>query len=274
MSLDLIRKLSSERDSIGEFVSPYTGGDNVFLRIQNILYKLNLPKSDNYGWTVYKKNGSTAEKVRDASDFEVYDYCSVLQKHEFIVIKKLSHFMWLAFPKNSDAFGKRFRVEPTVIYFAKDVEPFSEVVCCFAGGWFYFEESPTLQDVTDSLKIKLKETIDPESLQVKGLTPELRSVYEILFSEIEEADPTKRYIKKVDSVLSKFGCKLSTMKENYGGTWTVEWRDTKGERVYTTIRSGSLRVSSAGYCLDGEDRKFDLQAVIALKLDRYRVLGY
>ena len=277
MSLSLIEKLADARTNTKEFVSPYIGGDVVFVKICGVLLKLKVKNSDKFGWFVYKNDGDKARKIRTASEIEVSKYSESLKKHMLLAVKKLTEHQWLCYPSNADVFAKTFgKVEPVVLNFAYSVEPFTEVKAFYAGAWFYESENfnVALLDVISNIKDALKSETSPDDLKIKGITPELTVVYNMLYSELEVADPLKRDRKKVESVMSKFNCRLGSMKENYGATYTIEWYDERGQRVITTIDAGTLKANTAGYCLDGEDRKFDLTAVVALKNKRYETLGY
>lgn len=277
MSLSLIEKLAEARANTKEFISPYIGGDVVFVKICGVLLKLKVKRSDKLGWFVYKNDGDKARKVRDASEIEISKYSESLRKHTFLAVKKLSDYQWLCYPSNSDVFLKTFgSVEPVVVNFANSIEAFTEIKAFYAGAWFYDSEnfSITLLDTISNIKDALKSETPPESLKIKGTTPELTVVYAMLYSELEVADPLKRDRKRVESVINRFNCRLGSMKENYGATYTIEWYDERGQRVITTIDAGTLKANTAGYCLDGEDRNFDFTAVVALKNRRYRELGY
>lgn len=273
--LDLIDKLEYTQKEKQLFIAPYIGGDLVSVQINGIRLNLSVEKDTPYGWHLFRQANKKAIAVREADELEILDYCAAIpNKYNFILIKRLNDTCWLGFPQNAGVFSKSFEVKPTPIQLISSSTQLNEVSAIYVGRWLFVEDNPKEFRAITSIKEQLRSATAPENLSVKGLTPEQKTVYEILYSELEEATPFKRDQKRAKAIIEKLGGKMGDMKQNYGDRWTISWRDSRGAPVITTVEAGSLRGNSAGYCLDGGDRRIDLQTIVALKENRYKVQGY
>jgi hypothetical protein len=99
-----------------------------------------------------------------------------------------------------------------------------------------------------------------EEFQFKGMTPEMRSLYELATQQIEEFAQPKRDEKQLRQALNLGGGELHQFQDR-GDDWTVDWTTSDGvchtSAVTPVMRSiiakDDLTVVSSGICLSGRE---------------------
>jgi hypothetical protein len=102
-----------------------------------------------------------------------------------------------------------------------------------------------------------------EDLQMKGVTPELRSLYALIAQRTEGFAQPHQDEKRLRQALKLGGGELNQFQDR-GDYWTVDWTTADGTRHTSAIAKDDLTVVSSGICLSGRDRDFDLQSLVGV----------
>lgn len=267
---DLLNKLSKqEKDFLNnEIFAPYIkGGAQILVRLNNIIYKLKTPKFKKDGFGIFKAiDANNAKLVREAELFEKDEYLQLLPKVDLILIGSLGR--WLAYPANTNDFKRRFGIEPALVsvLVADNVEVMDTVETRFDGIHFWFdciklggdiEKKESLRDRLSKYEYTITKTVK------SGLTPEEIKAYGYAADFHKEANKSQLE-KRLESELAVNGASMDKMIER-GENVEVQWRDNRTHGTYTSIlKKDDLSVVTAGICLSGEDKKFDLHSLVSL----------
>lgn len=267
----LLQQLTVQETQLNhtQFIAPCVQGGRVRTRVKGMVYTFR-PQPQNFeGWGIFQpKNDKIATVVDEPSLPQLAEYWQLLQPFRLQLAYKLRGQTWLAYPVNeSDAKQRVGMVRPVPVHLVTEGAIFEFIIARWDGHSWWFEEIDRRANpqVIDSLKQALKQEVLSESIHFKGMTPEMRTVYDLLFQKQE--NPTKQKQRKQEqklrTALGMAGGQLHDFqdREDY---WLVEWMTSTGERHSSAIAKNDLTVLSAGICLSGEDRKFDLQSLVGV----------
>ena len=134
------------------------------------------------------------------------------------------------------------------------------------GSNFWFETIKFGADV--ERKEKLRERIESQSYAIpkdleSGLTPEERIAFGFA-SQFHKQATMSNLEKRLHGELGKYGASMSKYVER-GENVSVQWKDEYTGSTYTTVlKKDSLDVVTAGICLSGGDKRFDLQSLVGV----------
>ena len=170
-------------------------------------------------------------------------------------------------------FGKTKVVVVHLVAFGRELE---QIVARYDGKNFWFEMEDTQADffAIDDLRAALQNYLLPEQLAIKGITPEMKTVYDMLLRKaVANISQTNDFQtngsnsqsdkKRLERALTTGGGSLQSFVDN-GENWTVEWKTANGETHISMIGKKDLSVVSSGICLDEQDEMFDLQSLVAV----------
>jgi hypothetical protein len=148
-----------------------------------------------------------------------------------------------------------------------EVRLFDTVDVRFDGQNFWYDRHSAHRSarIAAQLRDLLSEETDPEMAIIGGMTAEERMCYEIahereIIARQEALKNNKE--ERLKRALQRGGATLRSYVER-GTTYTVEFT-VDGERHRSVVDSETLRVTSAGICLNGGDRNFDLQSLVGV----------
>jgi hypothetical protein len=149
---------------------------------------------------------------------------------------------------------------------------FDVVKCRFDGTTFWFQgiDENWNPKMPLFLRENLAKLVEPEKVDCPGLTTAERESYNLAFWPAFEADcelHKDRQEERIKKALTHAGAVYRSYIER-GATYTVEYtvKDKKG-REFThrsVVDKDTLGVQSAGICLAGHDREFDLTSLIGV----------
>lgn len=257
-----------------KFIAPATKSGKVCTRMSGIVYNFDFEDESFEGWGLFKAVSERKAKLVKEADIQMIDqYLKLFKAFRLRLIYKLEDFTWLAYPVNeSDARQRLGKVEPLLVRLVTEGKDFEQIVARFDGVAFWFDKLDRKADpfLAEDLRAALKEEKLVEELDIKGLTPETKTTYDmavdrriLLFKEFQSKTDEGR----LKAALKTGGGSLDDF-EDRGEFWVVNWTTSNGEKHHSAIQKDNLTVMSAGICLAGEDDRFDLQSLVAVVEDR------
>jgi hypothetical protein len=249
------------------FLAPCVKDSRIRTRIQGMVHTFT-PKPKNFvGWGIFQPiDAKTATLTEVAEVWQVDEYLQLLPTIRSRLVCQLQDQTWLAYPVNEADMRQRLgHVRPIVVHLITEGTTFDVIIARSLGQAFYFDSLDRKADpeFATQLQTNLQQFTSIENLRFLGLTPEMRTVYELVANRTEDQDR-----KRLRNALSTGGGSLDRY-EDKGDHWTVAWRTGDGEEHTSAISKRDLTVVTAGICLDGFDRDFDLQSLVGVVEQRW-----
>ena len=265
---NLLNQLASQEAQLQdtEFLAPCVRGGAVRTAVAGIIYTFK-PKPRKFeGWGIFRPiDEQTAEFVEEPSLPQLVEYFKLLKPLRLRLAYKLERKSWLAYPVNESDARQRFGiVKPMAVHLVTEGTQFEQIIARGDGKSWWFEDIDRRSDpmVADRLMQALKEVTSPDCLQFKGMTPEMRIIYQMAASQAKEFAGLQDE-KRLQKALKQGGGELHKFDDR-GEFWRVEWTTADGTRHNSAISKGDLTVVSSGICLSGRDRDFDLQSLVGV----------
>lgn len=214
------------------------------------------------GWGVFRPISMRfARLVRKPSMKEKQEYLKLFPILRLIVCARNEN-IWYGIPANNA--DNRFKVQGLVpIGLAEEIQMFDTVETRFDGVncWFeqiYMRDNPNVPNV---LRDAFNAMTNISKVSALGLSQQEKKAYSIaLMREIENQKDTHE--ERLKKAVSRAGAKFKSYIER-DNTYTIEYV-VNGETHRSSVDKETLEVQSAGICLDGGDRTFDLQSLIGV----------
>lgn len=281
---DVRKLINSLADAVAkitesEFLAPCVRGGSVRTKVSGLLYTFKPMPEDFEGWGIFKPlNEQSAKLVEEASFFQIAEYLKLFPSLRVRFAYQLKGQTWLAYPANESDMKQRFapsatEIKPFAVHLVTEGQQFETAIVRQIGGVWLFEEIDRRAAPEDAgnLREAWRNKLPTEDLKWKGLTPEMRVCYSIVFSREKLEQERKlqhqqsRGEKRLRDALEFSGGALREFSDR-GDYWLVEWTARNGE-LHSSAISKDLTVVSAGICLSGEDEKFDLQSLVGVVED-------
>lgn len=268
--MDLINKLAREEQELMKrrFLAPYFPGyGRVRVRVAGLVYQFRTDPRDKVGVGIFRPvSADRAEFMQEASPEEAEHYitCFPLARATTVFFETF----WYALPVDLAA-ARKIGFEalvPVVEYegFARDriAGAFEYIEGHFDGARLWLKHLDPRADPFKTEELR-KQTDRESAMQLKGLTPEDRAAIAIAFAR-KEAQMRLMLDCQIRIVLGARGARLESMREFSDGRIEVVWRSRSSHVYRTIVRRQDLSVVSAGICLSGEDRQFDLSSLVGV----------
>ncbi|MFB2768208.1 hypothetical protein ACE1AT_02775 [Pelatocladus sp. BLCC-F211] len=273
----LINQLAAKENNIRSthFIAPCLRGGKVRTRVAGIIYTFN-PKPRNFeGWGIFQPvDEKIATVVEEPNLPQIAEYLQYLKPLRLRLAHPLRSQTWLAYPVNEADMRQRCGYcRPVAVNLVTEGAKFEVIIARTDGAAWWFDECDRRADplVTEKLREHLKQVTPPDKLHFQGLTPEMRTVYEIVAQQTKEfaaLQQPQRDEKLLQKALQMGGGELHEFRDRQDH-WVVNWTTADGEYHTSAISKTDLTVMSAGICLSGEDEKFDLQSLVGIVEQRY-----
>lgn len=170
--------------------------------------------------------------------------------------------------------GSTVRFDGSVpVRMSEGVERFRHIIARFDGFNFWYDRIHPGRNPAQAayLRKSLDKDLEVKKLDRPGLLPQEKRLYADLLEleRIRREPPDRRRIRQA---LQHAGATLESYhkrKKSYTVTFIMD-----GRRHTSRIRSKDLTVLSAGICLEGQDKKFDLQSLIGVLREARRFPGF
>jgi hypothetical protein len=253
-----------------QFLAPCVGGGLVRTRVAGIVYTFT-PKPRKFeGWGIFQPvDEKTAEAIEEPNLPQVAEYLKLLQPLRLRLAYKLQKQTWLAYPVNeSDARQRIGAVAPVPLHLVTEGAAFDPAIARWDGSSWWFDELDRRADpqIAAQLREHLQKVTPLAELRFKGITPEMRTVYDLAAQQTKEfrGQMQQRETEgRLRKALQQGGGELREFHDK-GEFWQVEWTTIDGERHTSAIAKHDLTVVSSGICLSGRDRDFDLQSLVGV----------
>lgn len=265
----LIRQIASAEAQLlaSQFLAPCVKGGKVCTRVAGMVYTFT-PKPRRFeGWGIFQPaDEQTAMLLEEADLPQISAYLQHFSSVRLWLAYRLQNQTWLAYPVNSADVCQRFKiVKPMPVHLVTEGIAFEQIVARWNGNSCWFEEIDRRADpaIAQSLQSGLKQLIPVEKLHFPGITPEMRSLYELVTQRTEGFIQPQRDEKRLEQALKLGGGELRYFQDR-GDYWTVDWMSADGTHHTSAIAKDDLTVVSSGICLSGRDRDFDLQSLVGV----------
>ncbi len=269
---DLLRSISRQEEQLRatEFLAPCVRGGQVRAKVAGLVYTFQPDPRNFEGWGIFVPLDDKIAGVSETADLPIIsEYLRLLAPLRVRLVQPLQGQTWLAYPVNESDMRQRFAVaKPVAVHLVTEAKPFEQIVARSDGKIFWFEEVDRRADpeFADELNAALQNATPPEDVSFKGLTPEMRVAYDLAAQQASELFKHRRQqrdAERLQDALSVGGGQLADFHDR-GDFWLVEWQTRDGQHHTSAIAKHDLTVISAGICLSGQDRDFDLQSLVGV----------
>jgi hypothetical protein len=245
-----------------EFLAPVQPGGQVRVRIVGLVCTLRVTGHSEPGWAILKPlSMERARVVGQPSLRQIQDYLALFPAVRLLLVTRARR-AWLAIPAHRG--DSRFQIEgPVRVHLVAGAEPFQRIIARFDGAHFWFQgidrrRSPA---IAAYLRQALVAETTPGDLHKPTLTAEERQAYRLAY-EATEAARRDRVQERLADALAHTGAELASYIERDGAYAVTFIYD--GQQHRSTVRQDDLTVLAAGVCLEGQDRRFDLQSLVGV----------
>ncbi|MFN6483338.1 MULTISPECIES: hypothetical protein [unclassified Nostoc] len=253
--------------SATQFLAPCVKGGRVRTKVSGMVYTFSPKPSKFEGWGIFQPvDQKTATVVEEADLPQITEYLQHFPQIRLRLAHQLQKQTWLAYPVNEADMRQRLKVvKPIAVHLVTEGIAFEQIIARWNGQSCWFEEVDRRTDpvIVETLQSTIKQLIPAEELQFKGITPEIRTVYELATRRIEGFTQPQQDEKRLKKALQMGGGTLNQFHDR-NDYWTVDWTTADGVRHSSAIAKTDLTVISSGICLSGRDRDFDLQSLVAV----------
>jgi hypothetical protein len=265
---DAMRRLAAAEDRFlqREFLAPIVRGREVRVRIEGVICRLRTQPPDFEGWGVFRPvSHDAARLVRAANLTERRRYLELLPLVRLILCRRVDE-QWRAIPAHSG--DSRFEIDGLVsVCHVESGQLFDLIRTRFDGTCFWFEGPEPRSDAAAAayLRQAIEKMVEPKELKRKGLTAEQRMAYAQNFwprrkAELEaQRDRTEERLRAALAHAGADFVDYLERRDGYRVTYVVD-----GERHVSSVAKRDLTIQSAGICLEGTDRHFDLQSLVGV----------
>jgi hypothetical protein len=250
-----------------QLIAPCVKGGRVRTRVAGMVYTFTPKPRQFEGWGIFQPTDEQTATLIERADLpQIAAYLQRLPTIRLRLAYRLQNQSWLAYPINEADMRQRFKtVKPVVVHLTTEGVGFEQILARWNGNSCWFEEVDRRADpaIAETLQSNLKQLIPVEELQFKGMTPEMRTLYELAAQQIKGFAQPQRDEKRLRQALKLGGGELHQFQDR-GDYWTVDWTTSDGICHTSAIAKEDLTVVSSGICLSGRDRDFDLQSLVGV----------
>lgn len=267
--LKLINQIADAESELytTQFLAPCVKGGQIRTRVAGMIYIFTPKPSKFEGWGIFKAvDQKTAKLVEEADLPQIAEYLQNFPQIRLRLAHQLQRQTWLAYPVNEADARQRLKVvKPIAVHLVSEGVVFEQITARWNGQSCWFEEIDRRTDpaIVETLQSAVKQLTPVKELQFLGITPEIRTVYELASQRIEGFTQPQQDERRLRKALQLGGGELRQFQDR-GDYWTVDWTTADGVRHSSAIAKTDLTVVSSGICLSGRDRDFDLQSLVGV----------
>jgi hypothetical protein len=259
------------------FLAPCVGGGEVRVSLDGLVCAFRPRPRDFEGWGIFKPvDDATAEACEEATLPQVAGYLKLLKPLRVRLAEPLRRRTWLAYPANVEgASGLSGAGGELCVHLVSEGARFEQVIAYTDGCNTFYGEPDRRADarIAERMRKLLRQGVEPQDIDLKGMTPEMRAVYASATEFAPEFGHVRRRRKaerakqleekRLRDALALNGGRLVGYEDDEEN-WRVVWQTRGGEEHVSTVARRDLTVVSAGICLSGYDSNFDLQSLVGV----------
>jgi hypothetical protein len=263
--LDLISKFGEKENTLTSrvFVSPVFDNDTVVMRLDGVIFNFRIARQEP-GWYKFRpRNNDRARKVGVAEFEDVEAYLRKLpQIRVFSCYREDNKIFGL--PMKNNKLGLP-HTDLTPVLLPDDMPmDFDSLLCRFDGRNLWYEGVDMNCDPTkaDYLRESMEKLRRPQTLDFKGLTTEEKASYTFRFNLDKKLKEAMK-MNTLEGQIEFQGGKLISYNERSDH---IELDiEVDGERFRSYVsKDEHHKVVTAGICLDGMDKDYDLTSLISV----------
>lgn len=261
----LLDKLASQEKEFfnSQLLSPVLKNAPIRVRMNGIVMNFSVQPKGLEGWGIFRPISSKVVKfVREPTMGEKAEYLNLFPVLRLILARRNNEGKWYGIPAHQA--DRRFKITGLVpVFMVEDAQIFNVVKTRFDGEFCWFDgiDEGHNPRVAPYLRDSLLKEQPIKDVLFGGLSQEEKDAYHIAFNDQIEnkKDGTEERIK---GALKHAGAQYRSYIER-GDTYTIEYV-VDGNRHSSVVKKDDLGVVSAGICLSGQDRVFDLQSLVSV----------
>ena len=266
---DIFNKLAESENKFlqSNFFAPVIKWQPIRVKINSIILSLIVSEPKGFqGFGVFSPaDYKTAKFIREPNMAEKQQYFRLFPALRLILCRN-SDKQWAGIPVNQA--DTRFKIQGVVpIQLVDEVQMFDTVKVRFDGQNIWFEQIDSRSNPRTAIYLResVGKFLDPKKIESSGLTQEERDAYQIAYNIALAADIEANRDKqeeRIKDALNRAGAKYQSYIERKD-TYTIEYT-VDGTKHRSVVKKDNLAVESAGICLAGTDRNFDLQSLVGV----------
>jgi hypothetical protein len=245
-----------------EFLAPVVRGRKVAVRIGGVVCTMQIAPRGFEGWGAFAPmSHREARLVREATLAQRRQYLELFPRVRLIVTWRGNrHLMAIgANPGGDPVPAAGVRVE-----LVDEAHRFDTIVARFDGSTYWFDQFDETVDARAAAHLRacLVDMTEPGEIARPGLTLGQRAAYSIAYVARLKELPEYQDENRLRAALQHAGASLREFAQQ-GDFFRVAF-DLDGERHISMVDARDLTVQSAGICLSGRDRDFDLASLMGV----------
>jgi hypothetical protein len=262
---DLLNKLEAAEQKFlaTEVLAPVLPGHRVIVRIAGIICHLRVDDQAFAGLAVLRPLSlDQARMIRPARLAEVAQYLQLFPAIQLIAVLHES-YSWYGLPAHRGDTRIQIAQPVPVLLAEENIQPFETIIARFDGQFFWYERRDGRRNpaLAAYLRAALNDLVPPTALHKKRLSVEERAAY-TWACKLLEAMRRDRIAERLADALAHAGGRLISFIERRDA-YTVTYQ-VDNTRHVSTVRKDDLTVLTAGICLSGRDRDFDLTSLVGV----------
>lgn len=188
---DLLNQIAAEETQLSktQFFAPCVPGGQVRTKVAGIICTFTPQLQDFEGWGIFQPvDHKTARLVEEPSLPQIAEYLRLFKPLRLRLAYRLHGQTWLAYPVNEGDMQQRLGfVKPVPVHLVTEAATFEPVIVRWDVGTGWFDELDRRADpiIADQLREQLRQLTNTENLRFAGLTPEMRTVYDLALQQTE-----------------------------------------------------------------------------------------
>jgi len=266
--LDLIKQFGEEEKKITsgkiDFISPVFNTRVVATSVKGLTYKFSISRKLEPGWYLFQAYNQKRAKVsREANPEEIGAYLKKCISIRMVVTHRVDN-MYYALPQKQNKLNLSYDNPVPVLLPEDGIMDFDMIVAGFDGGNLWFESPDYKNDPTKSqyMRESFEAMLSPEKIHFSGLSFEEKKSYALRFA-IDEEVKKKMKKKGIEGAIEHAGGELVSYRE-LKNSFSVTYKVDGSSYTSTVTKDPAHNVITAGLCLNGHDKEFDLASLVGV----------